>query len=171
MTNRERDIDLAWAGGLLDGEECITIQFTPASSRADLKNDQYRAVVKITMGCRLTIERVCAIVGCGKVYAHPGGQRTNSHFDWLCQARQAEQAIRVLRPYLFTKAQEADVLLEFCDLSNAPQGGKGGTKEVPEELQRRRQELYQRIRHLKPRSRFYSEKDRYLNLWDFSIHS
>jgi hypothetical protein len=155
--------ELSWAGGIVDGEGCLFIKYCPvetATNRAT--NSMFVGAIKVTMGCRKTVERIRDIVGEGKVYAHePKKPRTNPHYDWLCQSRVAKRALDKLRPYLFTKAEEAKVLAKFFALPNSPMGGRGGNRPVPKSLQKKRFSLYLKLRKLKPRYRFGSHKSRH----------
>ena len=150
-----RDVELAWMAGIFDGEGCISIGHVSPNVRNDLKNPSYRLTVKVTMGHEPTIRRVAEIVGVGTVHRHQARSiAANESWSWVAMARNAEMAIVLLRPWLLTKADEADVALEFMRLPDVKRGGKGGSQPIDRGLLERKHELYLRCAQLKPRNRF-----------------
>jgi hypothetical protein len=153
--------DLAWVAGIVDGEGCISIIRHPPTPGSRCRSNRYTLHVKVTMGHKSTISRLVEVMGVGTLQNHaPRGPRTNASYSWIAQARHGEQAIRLMRPYLLTKAKEADVALAFMALPLAPRGGRGGSQVIPAGLQRKRSQLYWRLRRLKPRWRFRRPGDR-----------
>jgi hypothetical protein len=79
---------------------------------------------------------------------------------WQVKCRQAAAVIRLLHPYLITKAEEADVAIAFDGLPTVTSTkGKSGTPRVPDELLARRQQLFAQIRDLKPTAGFRLAKE------------
>jgi len=147
--------ELAWAAGLFDGEGCITIsRQRPGTGRRESLN--YRLFLKVTMGHRPTIERLVAIFSVGSI--HPwcdsSDREHNPAYSWWVASRQAVAVIEQLRPYLVTKAIEADLALEWGRLPLAPRGGRGGGTRVPAELLAARHRLFEAMRDAKPSARF-----------------
>lgn len=152
--------DVAWAAGILDGEGCISIIRTPPSRSARCRSNRYTFQLKVTMGHKPTVQRLVDLFG-GTVQDHqPRTERQNASHSWIAGARIGERALKMMRPYLITKAKEADVGLAFMDLPLAPRGGRWGGKPVPDGLQKKRTELYWRLRRLKPRWRFRKAGER-----------
>jgi len=61
---------------------------------------------------RQTVERVAAIIGVGTVLPRV----TRPHraaYEWRCTAQNALFALKLLRPYLVTKANEAEIGIEY----------------------------------------------------------
>ena len=150
------EVELAWAAGILDGEGCISIILTPPGKYS--VTPRHVLHVKVTMGHLPTVERFAVILGNGTVQKHAArSTRTNASYSYIVQARKADAVLQLLRPYLVTKAEEADVAFEFAALPLGPRGGKKGGKAVPQEILELRNHCYWKLRRLKPRWRFYSE--------------
>lgn len=75
-------------------------------------------------------------------------------YTWYCSVRQVEAVLKKVRPYLVTKAREADVALEFLRLPMSKPGGSKGSTQIPASLQRKRESCFRRLRALKTRSKF-----------------
>lgn len=146
-------IELAWAAGLIDGEGCIHIHYSPPNLRQGTINPQHVLWLKVAMGCRRTVERLALIFGVGTVHRVPT-KRHNPAFQWIVQSTRAAQVIRLLRPYFVTKAAEADVALEFDAL---PRKARGRVP-IPVGLLKRRHAYYVRLREMKPSARFRSKR-------------
>lgn len=151
--------DIAWAAGILDGEGCIAIiRYNPTPGTRCVE-PRFVLHVKVTMGHRPTIDRLAEIFGHGTVQTHVArSERVNASYSWVAQSRKGEHVLTILRPYLLTKAAEADVALRFMELDLSPRGGKGGSTRTQRALLRDRERLYWRLRKLKSRWRFYAEK-------------
>ena len=148
---------LIWLAGLLDGEGCIHINRHRADKRADLRTDTFRLYVQITMGHLATLELCREITGLGTVQPHTvSNKKANAAFCWMTSAGDAEQVIKNLRPYLFTKAPEADIALSFCEIEQWYGGRFRGQK--PQRLVDAAAKHYWQLRMLKPRWRFYEKK-------------
>jgi len=143
----------------MDGEGCISIVRVPAGRQKGCIRDRYTLALKVTMGHRPTVEKLQEILGLGTVQNHvPRSSRVNASYSWVCQSRKAESVLQRIRPYLLTKAKEADVALEFMRLPLALTGGRGGNSVTSPSLMGKREKLYWKLRQLKPRWRFYSKR-------------
>ena len=150
--------DLAWAAGIIDGEGCLSICYTPASAHPGCLTDRTTFHLKVTMGHKPTVVRLRAILGVGTIQDHVAKtDRVNASYSWVASSRKAQTALLAVRPYLYTKAKEADIALKYLALPLALYGGRGGNRPIPKSLHRRRGSLYWRLRQLKPRWRFYAE--------------
>ncbi len=120
--------DFAWAAGLIDGEGCIAIATYDADHAPGCTSRRYVLILKVTMGHRPTVERIAQLLGVGTVQDHVArSARVNASYSWVAQSRKAEAALRAVRPYLVTKAKEADVALAFMALPLARRGGRRKT--------------------------------------------
>lgn len=154
-------LDVAWAAGIIDGEGCISIIRVPPTKKNGCRTVQYKMILKVTMGHRPTVERLLKIFGSGSRQDHVARtEKVNASYSWICQSVQVKKVLDVVRKYLFTKAEEADVALEFLSLPKFLVGGRGGNPVMPKSMERRREVLYWRLRKLKPRWRFYLRKMR-----------
>lgn len=154
------EIETAWAAGLFDGEGCISISKVTPSQRNDIRNNSYRLVAKVTMGHRPTVEKFGSIVCSGSFQFHVAqNDRVNASYSWVAMSRKAEVIVRMLRRYLLTKAEEADIALQFMALPDVERGGRGGSKRIDPILLAKKEDLYQQCRRLKSRFRFRKEAE------------
>ena len=148
MTNT----DAAWLAGIIDGEGCITItRQAPGTDRR--KNWSYRLYVKVTMGHEPTVRRIATLVGCGAVTTWKP-LKHNRSWTWWAASREALAVLTRIRPYLITKAEEADIAAEWGRLPLSPRGGSRGSRETPPDLLAARHSLFIRLREVKPGARF-----------------
>lgn len=142
--------DLAWSAGIIDGEGCIHIRYTDAAYHKGSRNPQHTLYLKVTMTSEKTVRKLHSLFGVGSIQTQkpPKGAPVthNIAFTWLCTSLQAAKVLTLVRPYLFTKLQEADVALKFANLPRA----NGSSKVIPPDVLRMRHELYTEICLLKP---------------------
>jgi hypothetical protein len=149
--------DAAWAAGIVDGEGCIVIN--RSAPNGTQRTRTYRLVIKVTMGHKPTIERLHTLFGIGSMQNHqPKSERMNASHSWICQARQSATVLKTIRPYLVTKADEADLAFKFLALPAIIRGGAHGQIKMPLHMEQERDRLYWAMRQAKSRWRFYLEK-------------
>jgi hypothetical protein len=150
----------AWAAGLIDGEGCISLVRHPASDFRRAVSDRYNLILKVTMCCEKTVFALHCLFNTGSLstWKPKPDVRASQSYTWICNARQAEQVLRVIRPFMVTKAAEADVALEFLALPLAARGGANGGRAIPASLQAERISCFERLRRLKTRSKFRGNK-------------
>lgn len=136
---------LGWVAGIVDGEGCIFISRVPKGT-AGRVNDCYGVGLKVTMGCRKTIDTLATLFGHGSTH-EVKQPRFNDAWTWLVQSTRMHPVLLALRPHLITKAEEADLALEFLRLPNYT----GRT--VPPEIVQERHRLYEAMKQAKPRNR------------------
>lgn len=137
--------DLAWAAGIVDGEGCIFARCAKAGRNGRI-NPSYGVGLKVTMGHRATVDKIASMFGHGS--RHEVKQNGyNDAWTWLVQATRMWPVLLALRPYLITKAEEADLALEFLALPNFT----GRT--VPAEIWEERDRLFNLLRDARPRNR------------------
>jgi len=115
------------------------------------------------MGCEETVCCFGTVVEQGTFQNHvresrEATKKVNASYSWVAMSRKAEQILKLLRPYLITKAREADVALKFMALPDGRTGGRGGSKPVDPVLLAERHRLYLECCRLKPRWRFRKNK-------------
>jgi len=150
--------ELAWAAGLIDGEGCICLLKHPAHQFKRAVNDRFTLILKVTMCCKKTVRRLHKMFGVGSCSSRfpKEGQRFSPYYTWWCNAVATKEVLDGIRPYLVTKAIEADVALAFLKLPLSPRGGRSGSRPVSKKLQKDRQRYFERLRALKTRSKFRS---------------
>jgi hypothetical protein len=140
---------LAYLAGVIDGEGCIAIRKTKRTG--SFKSTRYSASITVGNTSRLLIEQLMAVFTAGCVtYRYPTKSK-RACYVWTVSSLGARKVLRLVRPYLIVKSEQAAVLLEFIDefdsFKGARLGKKGGQLVSPEELARR-ERLYQQMRYL-----------------------
>lgn len=155
-----RKTDLAWAAGLIDGEGCICLIRHPAKQFKGAVSERYHLVLRVSMCHKVTVDRIHGLfsIGSRSVYTPKTSARVSESYAWTCNSRQAEIVLKLIRPYLVTKAVEADLALEYLALPTPPRGGRGGGSPIPSDIQRKRYDLYLRLRMQKTRNRYIDLK-------------
>lgn len=143
---------VAWAAGIIDGEGCITITKQQPGSGGRV-NVSHRMFVKVTMGHQPTVERLRAIFGLGTITVQRG-TRWNDAYTWWAATRDAGRVLNAVRPHLVTKAEEADIALEFLALPRGLTGGRGGNQRLSPQMVAERERLFEQLRDAKPSARF-----------------
>lgn len=93
----------AYFAGLLDGEGTINIY-------PDKVNGNLRPVVKINMTSKKTIDAIANYFG-GNVLHKKVYGNSKPQYHWIVTYRKAMQVIERIKPYLITKADLADKVL------------------------------------------------------------
>lgn len=144
------DVEIAWAAGVVDGEGCLHITNTAPAKSARTLTRQYNLHLRIAMCHRPTLDRLQAIFGSGSVHEVTRSNAQHSQ-AWVLSLTswKALDAIQMMRPYLVTKADEADIAISFMQLPRAPRGGRNGSRKTPPEIVAQRHELWDRMRRAK----------------------
>lgn len=123
--------EIAWAAGILDGESCIRICYTPAKAGG---KPYYALRIAVEMTHSRTICRLKELFGAGSIHARTrnGNKPT---WTWTLNGEAAERALRQIYPHLVTKKGEAMMALAFCDLPK--------NADIPEETQA----VFHQLRH------------------------
>lgn len=158
----QRELRIAWAAGIFDGEGCITINCQQPGSGGRI-NPSYRLYLKVTMGHRATVDCLCDLFSVGTVTIQHSNAGHNDAYTWWVASRQAIEVIKLMRPYLVTKADEADLALEWSQLPLANRGGRGGGQPLPASLLAERHRLFELMRDAKPSARFRAARKEALN--------
>lgn len=95
----QRLTDLSWAGGLIDGEGCITAA---------------RGVrLEVQSTSRATIERLRELLG-GKCYVESRKTaKGRTVFRWVLYGAEAQKVLQDLSPYLTEKKEQAALVIKF----------------------------------------------------------
>jgi hypothetical protein len=137
-------LDLAWAGGIVDGEGCIHIKRDKATATSKHKTDHYALLLLVTMIERDTIQQLRDMFDVGHVYEHkpPGSRMT---YRWQCYPRDAAYVICLILPFLRNKREQALAALRFVDLGT----GRHGQKRADPALVAQREAMYWELREAK----------------------
>ena len=133
--------DLAWAAGLIDGEGCIRINRGRAQGKHLSPRYGVQLIVKMTH--EASVRRLALMFG-GSVYHKNAAVNRSELWGWQPNQELSRRAIEVLLPYLFTKAAEARLALQFFTLPLAQRGVK-----TPNNIIDARDKLFCSIRDMK----------------------
>ena len=111
------DLEIGWVAGLIDGEGCISISCEPPKPYNNRRSPYYQLHLDVLMTHLPTIEKLCSVTGMGEIKhrVKPTFAR-NQSFHWRVVCNQAAALLQVIRPAMVTKAEEADIALEFSSL-------------------------------------------------------
>lgn len=109
--------DLAWLAGILDGEGAVYIGRSFQKKRAIYSPD-----IRVEMVHEPTVDRVCSIyrqlgAACTKKSLPMRNRRHRPrHIVWMKGHESILRVCKAVRPFLVTKAQQAQLVAEFCRL-------------------------------------------------------
>ena len=144
----KRELELAWCAGLIDGEGCISITRRNVNTGGCNKTLSHAQCVQVNMVHLDTLRRIQSLLGCGNICRHSSCKLTKRQaWSWSATGQKAIASLALVRPYLYAKADEADLVMSFYDLGRA-WGGRF-SRSVPPELIAAREDLCERVRALK----------------------
>jgi hypothetical protein len=141
-----REIDVAWAAGLLDGEAWIGVSCTRQPGR---KNPTYRPVVTVVQNCPQTLARLRWVLG-ESSHLHELTRRMAHNRQVYSLTYDGAHALRVLArvaPFLVRKRMEARVALSYR--RRGWMGVHPGPKGYPPHVWKARRELCLKLKKLK----------------------
>ena len=132
---------IAWLAGILDGEGCIAVYtFKGYTSAArSHRNWRVRPVLAVTNTDDAMIHEIAAVfreVGVTSYVIQPHNDKRKPYLKpaWriqICSFKQIVPVLKAVRPYLITKAAQADLTLEIAEHRMAVCGkGKRWTQEA-----------------------------------------
>lgn len=136
------EIEIGWCAGIIDGEGCITLC-------KDGKKQSIRSEVTVNMTHEATVRRLHGLFRHGTVYFCPNTKaKYKPTWRWRVCNLQAVAIVMQLQPYLFTKNEQAKLLIEFAEKCWLP---NTGGQAVSEEVKILREVLYMEMRELNKR--------------------
>lgn len=139
-------LDLAWAGGIIDGEGCIHIKRDRPTQTSKHKSTHYALLLLVTMVEEATIKDLRDLFGVGRVFVHtPAGCR--KAWRWQCYPNDAIYVLCLVLPFLRNKRAQAMLAFEYYDLGR----GQRGKQRIDPKLLAEREELYGLMREAKKR--------------------
>src|SRR5436305_1549913 len=106
-----KDTDLAWAAGCVDGEGCVSIRTQKVGRSARLQFALYLAVSNTDPRMPARFHELFG----GSLVNKTGNQVRRPIFEWRVFATNAGRILRMLRPYLVIKGEQADIAIAFAD--------------------------------------------------------
>ncbi|MBA7663937.1 hypothetical protein ES703_71985 [subsurface metagenome] len=101
------ELEVAYIAGLFDGEGSI---FISRDSRS--YNNPGSLVVSLGMTAREPLDLLSRIFG-GRTKTHKRYPPHNTLYDWRLGSKKAEVFLRIVKPYLIVKKEEANLALSF----------------------------------------------------------
>lgn len=138
-----KQTDAAWAAGILDGEGYIGMtRCWPGTNRR--RSIGYQLRISVRMTHRDTIWRLARIFDCGtlKQCRPQNVKRHKPAFEWFVSDRAMVLVLQQVLPYLTTKKDQALLALSYATSCSGDRGV------VPRQLQRRRDQHFQRMTRL-----------------------
>ncbi len=138
--------EMAYLAGIIDGEGSIHIA-------AAKKGRAWWLAIQVSNTNPKLIDYCMETTGIGhRTRVSPPGNRKPQH-TWVLYTKQAEELLRVIRPYLVIKRPHADVALAFRAEILPKRGNRRTTYSLTEEMLARRRELQQKLRILNHRGK------------------
>lgn len=106
-------VQMAYLAGLIDGEGNIAIQ-TRAAGNHGTRQRSYINYLRVANTDIRMLEWIRETTGYGTISSDVR-QRGNRRqcYQWICAARQAEEILRAVFPYLVIKKEQAALVFEF----------------------------------------------------------
>jgi hypothetical protein len=122
------ETDIAYVAGIVDGEGCIRIKKMRALKCQGRKTPAYHATIKIKMVDQGVVDFVASVLD-GRVTCERNSLKSGRPF-FACHIsdKKAENAIRLILPFLRAKRRQAEKVLELRELQKG--GAKHRTKVV-----------------------------------------
>jgi hypothetical protein len=114
-----RELDLAWAAGIIDGEGYVGVT-TPRqyfyARRAEMIYMKSYVVLKVNMTHRGTIDRLRILFGRGSVWEQkPRKVGNKKQWEYRAANNIAIAVLREIQPYAVTKKERIDHILQMVD--------------------------------------------------------
>jgi hypothetical protein len=143
------DDPIIWSylAGLIDTDGSFCVKKQVQNKGTDVKNPRYVGFIQITMTDMRAINFLRENVPFGRLCI-PKNNCTNSgdHFQFsIHKKEECIQFLKLIIPYLYSKKENAEVMLKFCENSQTTKYCKAG---IPEEELKFREECHQKIKQL-----------------------
>jgi len=108
----ERQLELAWFAGLVDGEGSINIS-TQKDKHHKFSKSHYALNLEISLTHLPTLEKIKTMWGMGSLTEHKDKRKHRPYWLWMVRANQALAILEVIYPYLITKRASAEIAIAF----------------------------------------------------------
>lgn len=112
------DTNIAWAAGFIDGEGTMTIK-----RYFRYKQVHYVAYISCAQVNKphnmVALEKLRSLFKGGKIYTYSSKNKDDriEVASWNITSKNAKECAEVLLPYLIIKGRQAELLIEFCNLT------------------------------------------------------
>lgn len=142
--DNQRQTRLAYLAGIFDGEGCTSLY----RNRAKLDAKYVVTFVKCQMcepeAVHLLMQEFGGSISYVRQNKNKKANARNAYHWQLYGRKQVRRCLKTLFPYLHIKKQIAFKVIQWCDLMD----GYAGSKKLPSDLLRRREELYCEVKKL-----------------------
>jgi hypothetical protein len=130
----QKDLELAWIAGFMDGEGTITIKKYARYKGQSIRYQAYMCICQATEdneSALKALELVQKNFG-GSIYPQSKSKDTNarSSHQWLVVSSTAVDCVKQLLPYLVVKRKQAELLIKYGEGINSKRGAKRLTDEI-----------------------------------------
>jgi hypothetical protein len=147
-----KDTELAYAAGILDGEGYVGMVYRKPGAR--LVRADYTLQTVIGMTHEPTIRWLCETFGFNFFRKEPRQAHHTVAFLASLQHKRAAEFLRLVQPYVRTKAEQVSLAIEFIDgLCEWRDKVGANRKRIPDDEQDRRHGYYSKLRDLNGRKR------------------
>lgn len=141
--NQTEPVNYAYLAGILDGEGCLRVS---KNHQANMTSPFYQSAVQVGMQDYRVLEMFKRAFG-GSVYKERVVHGRLPVYRWRINSKRGTiKLLKKLLPYLVTKKEQAEALMEFCKRTPPPTKRNAGVS--PEQL-RLREGFYQKMKSLK----------------------
>lgn len=130
----QKDLELAWIAGFMDGEGSITIK---KYARYKGQSIRYQAYVCCNQATEDTTEAMKALLLLqkhfgGSIYKQSKSKdsKVREAHQWLIVSSTAVDCVKQLLPYLIVKRKQAELLIQYGKGINSKRGAKRLTDEI-----------------------------------------
>jgi hypothetical protein len=142
----DRNIQLAWAAGFIDGEGFVGMN---RIHNRENGRDYFTTIVDVSQNHARPLQALVDLFG-GEVKirrVHKGVGAGTQHFFWRLHGEKAISALEQVLPYLQVKDRQARILIEF----QATMAGYGKKRRITQDAYAYRRGLYQLLVELNSR--------------------
>ncbi len=109
----------AWMAGLIDGEGSFIVRLQPAPPRGT-RSSYWAVTVTIAMCHELTVQRIAELWNTRVNSYDKNGPKYRTVHQTHVHGLKAQVVLKTIRPYLLTRADQADVMLEMALIFDGP---------------------------------------------------
>lgn len=167
MQGNQREVDLAYVAGLIDGEGTFVV--SKSTYKHKNRRPCFTPYVRVGMIVRMPLEIIQGITGHGTITFDPRdhrsgfGYRQRGFYLWsVSTSSKIPPLLDLLLPYLRLKNPQALLMKEFCENYGKTKYPRGG---IPEEVWLYREQIWRKMSELNgnQRPQRLSPEDEYNN--------
>lgn len=142
---KRRQVDIAWAAGLFDGEGCICIEPLRPGRKAGERSVKFRFRIRVNMTTLGPITKLRRVFGYGSICSYERKDGWNPMHTWACEGEKAAMAVTLMLPYFALKQKEARLGLKFMEFQRRSVPVSLGCRGASYRTLQRRQRFYEKM--------------------------